>query len=675
MRPKALTADPAKYEELFDYSLYPLKTSPVNHRKYREAYGRMFPAQFTDLEIELWCGSRKIGAEEGGLGEFAHYRLMMQHGYPFLRDEWTPWLDQQLGLFCGESGTHTMLAGSNIGKSWFLGTFPRLWQAGLPYTRGVMIINTTQKSQTQRAWKYVLDCCNAFPWLPGHISASKLDPAVTIYKEITNPRNPQEIYKALVPGVGIISQTVKQGKVAKATADLKGMHPKDGLIVIIEEGNHVEKQPIERARSNWIGNSWYSIVIVGNPEIEDQMDGDKVAGGSDSLYEFSTPLHGWSSIVWGETKQWDNKFGGRSLHFDPYDSPRIKHPEKYTLSTWLPSTEYLDKKAEELGGEGTALFKQQVLGIYDHESLPFNPINQGMIHRFNCDGRAAFTGMDRQRWAGFDPAYSGRDEAFLKIAESGMTDQMKEEIDFLDERTNFSFTIDKSSGEEPSFQMLNWVREKLSEWHVPYENFIMDANVIGIGLGDIFSAYLSKSINKVVVQGKPTERPLDMAGDRTARDICLDKATELWIAFQQLIITGQIKGLDKTIVKQLTDMPAENRNGKIKVLEKYKFRNKFGYSPDRAECCLFIVDLIRERGLARSMPKESPGMLVPSAVQSMRVLRVEDVFVNMAPRSYMEGGGVVTSNPFLNAVNASSNGDKGFNMIHNLFRELGWDKK
>lgn len=665
MRKKATSTNPAELEDLYDFSRYPLKTSPNNHQKYREAYGKSFPADYSDLDIEMWCAGERLSKEDGGLGEFGHYKVMMQIAYPFLQDEWSHWLEMQLSLFCGECGTHTMLAGGGIGKSWFLGTFPRLWQACKPYKRGVMIINTTQKSQTERAWKYVIDCCNAFPYLPGKLSLSKKEPCLTIFKEIPNPKNPNEIIKAFIPGVGIVSQTVKKGSVAVASADLKGMHP-DEFIVIVEEANHLGKQALNRARANWITNKYYQIVLVGNPEIEDIEAGEE-SGGDDSLYEFSTPVHGWETVEWGKTRMWDNKYGGKSLHFDPFDSPKIHAPNKFKLSTWLPDLEYLEKKSKELGGKGSSLFKQQIRGIYDHESLPYNPITLGMLHRFNCYKKAEFTGYERQRWAAFDPAYSGRDEAFLKIAESGLTESGRVEIDFLGEATNFSFTIDTESGEEASFQMLNWIRPILAEWRIPFRNFIMDANLIGIGIGDILSVYLSKHINKVTLQGQATDRILDIAGKKKANELCKNKASELWIAFQQLVITNQVRGIDDSIATQLKDMTAENKDGKIKVLEKKKFRIKYGYSPDRAECCLYIVDLIRDRGL-KQMVEENPVVDAVPVDGNISHLRAEDVFINKGPIPYGQGMGPrVGMNSFLTSGQPT--------IMHNLFKELGWDKK
>lgn len=519
-------------------------------------------------------------------------------------------------------------------NSFILGTlFARIWQACNPAKRGVMIINTTQKSQSERAWKYVIDACAQFPWLPGKLASLQTVPRLDIIETVVNPQNKSEVFARKKPGVGIISQTVKKGSSASATADLKGMHP-DELMVIIEESNHLKRTHLERARANWITNKYYKIVLTGNPEIEDAHTGRE-----DALYFFSTPVHGWDSITWGKDRIWDNKFGGKSAHFDPYDSPKIHEPGKFPISTWLPDLEYIEKKATELGGTNSQLFKQQIRGIYDHESLPFNPITMSMCKKFQVRRRANFTGMNRERWAAFDPAYSGNDEAFLKIAESGLTEEGRIEIDFLGEETNFSFKLDGANPQEPSFQMLDWVRDKLAAWGVPARNLVMDANIIGIGLGDIFSTYLSKEINKVIVTGKPGDGYMDLAEKVKARDRCLNRATELWIAFQQLVISGQIRGLDDSVIKQLIDMPAEIINGKIKLLDKREFRKRFGYSPDRAECCIFIVDLMRSRGLKHSIQNAGNGMgrgdagrlgVQQGGFNSVR--NAEDLFVNMSPR-------------------------------------------
>lgn len=649
----------ATLEDLYDYGRFPIvHASGTTHRV---AYGRKFPGNPNDLQIEMWCCARRLRREEGGIGEFGHFRRCVELLYPYMKDEWHHWLDMNVDMFTGPSGTCTMLGGGGIGKSWALGTFAHIWQSCSPKRRGVMIINTTQKSQSERAWRYVIDCHQDFPFLPGVIASIQTEPRLDIFEQVPDPRNPGSLKMQKKPSVGIISQTVKQGTSAKATADLKGMHP-DELMVIIEEANHLTRRHLERARANWITNRYYKILLVGNPEIEDK---ETNAGKEDALYHFSEPVHGWDSITWGADRVWENKFGGKSYHFDPYDSPRIHNPKKFQVSIWLPDEKYITQKAKELGGENTALFKQQIRGIYDHESLPFNPITRSMCSRFNVTKRADFIGMHRQRWAAFDPAYSGADEAFLKVSESGMTSEGRMIIDFLGEDTNFSFKIDSSSGEEPSFQMLHWVEEILREWKVPFRNFIMDANIIGIGLGDIMSTYLSKEIHKISVTGAPTDRPLDVSGKLTAKNKCVNRASELWVATQQLIITDQIRGLDESVIKQLCDMSAEDVNGKIKVLEKKEFRKRHGYSPDRAEAVIFTVDLLRSRGLKKMMQNEvDTGKLdhVNHGAHLGRPLRAEDIFIMGGPRPY-------TADQYGGDVDASRSGRRVYMSTEEQQRE------
>lgn len=631
------TLEVAKERDLYNYDRFPIKIATEKGTRYREAYGRKFPGNPSDLDIEMWCAARRLTKEQGGLGEFQHFKNVVQLLYPYLQYEWHHWLDMQMSCFVGSCGTHTILGGGGIGKSWSLGTFARLWQACNPTERGVMIINTTQKSQSERAWKYVIDCCQNFPWLPGVLSPSQDNPHLNIVVQVPDPKNPARMLEMVKPGVGIISQTVKGGSTARGTADIKGMHPGE-FLVIVEEANHLRRTKLERARANWITNKYYQIVLAGNPEIEDVSDTTR----EDSLYHFSEPVHGWGTIEWGKSRVWQNKFGGRSFHFDPYDSPRIHAPNRYRLSTWLPDMNFIELKAAELGGSNSQLFKQQIRGIYDHEALPFNPITLAMCKKFDVFRKANFTGMQRQRWAAFDPAYSGGDEAFLKIAESGLTEENRIEIDFLGDKTNFVFKLDANSGDEHSFQMMKWVIKICEQWDVPPENFIMDANVIGIGMGDILVQFWSKKINKIIVMGPPTDRPLDLQNILTAKERVMNKQTELWIAMQLLIMTGQVRGLDQSVANELVEMPAENLNGKIKILPKQKFRERFGYSPDRAEACIFIIDLLRTRGLRQGATPDFAKLGQTGLNGDFAgVTSVDDVFVNLSPKSYGE------KNPYL----------------------------
>lgn len=624
----------AATKDLYNYDRFPKAYQRINGRTElvgRQAYGHTFNADWNDAQIELWCAGERLSVEEGGLGEFGHYKNAIQLMFPYMKAEWHHWLDMQLDAFCGESGTFTMLGGSGLGKSWYLGTMSRVWQAARPLDRLVIIINTTQKTQSDRAWKYVGLTQNKFPWLGGKMNESKRDPKLSIYEPVETVDGGYE-WK-IKPGIGIISQTVKSGTSAKATQDIKGYHAKE-ILFVIEETNHLNRAHLQRARANWIGNPFYKILLVGNPEIE-----DSVEEATDALYHFSEPVHGWSTITWGETFQWHNKYGGKTYHFDPYDSPRVHEPEKYKISIWLPSSEYISTKAKELGGTNTSLFKQQVRGIYDHSSLPFNPITFSMCDKYKVRESASFTGHGIQRWAAFDPAFSGNDEAYLKIAQTGLVEEGYIAIDFLGPDTGYVFQLDGDNPQEPSFQMLHWVQDILKKHGVPPENFIMDANVIGIALGDIFTKFLSKKINKVTVMGQPSDRWMDLEETYRAKDRCANKQTELWIGMQQLIISGQVRGLDDSIIGQLIEMPAFESGGKVKVLDKKSFRRRFGYSPDKAETCLFIVDLLRERGFKNKGLEEMVDQdLNAPVLRGIGEVGAENIFINKAPRPYIHGG-------------------------------------
>lgn len=572
-----------KRERYRDLTKFPLVNK--ENKTYRKAYKRHLPAGWNDIQIELWAAGKRLEIEDGGLGEFQHYKNALQAAYPILQDEWSHWDDIKLESMIGEPSVNTWLAGAGVGKSWFMGTFARFWYAANPKERGVMIINTTQASQDDRAWGYCLKAGLDFKFLAGSDIGTKANPKIGLKIKDKNGK------LKTIPQVGIITKTVKEGSSARATQDLKGLHPKE-LMVIMEESNHQNRNHLKRAYGNWIENRWYKALLVGNPEIEDRDETN-----TDALYHFSTPKAGWPAIKWGHDLMWENIFGGSTYHFDPYDSPAISDPERYIESYWLPTEAKLEEKAARIpGGEDSALFKQQVRGIYDHESIAYTPITRGMCAKFDVRKNAHFTGFQRQRWASFDPAYSGTDEAFLKIAESGLTEDGRIVMDFIGEATNFSFVADSSLGKEPSFQMLEWVNSILTEWKVPPENFVMDAQIIGIGLGDIFATYLSSQINRIKTSGKASGTTV-RGTDYKASEIYGNRITEMWMNFQKLMINQQIKGLDESIIEQLIEMPAVKVGEKIKVIEKKEFRKKFGYSPDRAEAALFLIDLALSKGM------------------------------------------------------------------------------
>lgn len=490
-------------------------------------------------------------------------------------------------------------------NSWLLGTFAGIWHATDPKRREVLIINTTQKSQTKRTFKYVSDLYRYFPFLmPGVLGGDKNNPALHMYETVYDKKTDKDKF-VLIPGAGIHTNTLKKGSSAVATADLKGDHPPEYMI-IGEETNHMKRTHLERVRANAITNRMYILAFVGNPAIEDIAD--TTLGREDALYHFSTPMHGWNSHEWGERFVWETKFGGRAYHFDSEASPRITSPKKFQVSLWLPDKEYIERKRMELGGAGSLLYKQQIRGIYDHSALPQNPISPELIKHSKAKTKALFTGQGRQRWAALDPSFGGNDEAFLKIAESGLCSDNNYRLDYLGETTNFVFQKDPDNAENFSFQMLEWVREKLGVWGVPYGNFTMDANLIGTSLGHIFSKFLSKSVLNARISGRPSAVHI---GAKKAQDICANIKTEHMMGLQYMLLEDSIRGLDESCLDQLYDWPLDPSSGqddKTKILGKTKFKKLFGYSPDRAECILWIADMARRRGMDSMEVEASLGV-------------------------------------------------------------------
>src|SRR5690606_9637963 len=103
MYPNITEYRPATQEEIMSITEFPI--THVNNQAYKVAYGKHFPSHLSDAQIEMWCAGNRLRVEQGGLGEFGHFKKLLQILYPHLRTEWHHWMDMQIELLTNGDGT------------------------------------------------------------------------------------------------------------------------------------------------------------------------------------------------------------------------------------------------------------------------------------------------------------------------------------------------------------------------------------------------------------------------------------------------------------------------------------------------------------------------------------------------------------------------------------------
>lgn len=580
---------------------------------YRVAYDLLFP-DISDVAIELECARMKHSPENGGLGEREHFKNVCCHIYPEMRETWEYWLDRRLDGFLSDTIVTTFLSGGGIGKSFAMGLFGYVWWQMNPTERGVLVGTTTLSAIEGRVFGYIKAAHRRIEKLGGFATGGNY-PKIIVkheneYGEIEEDKQH-----------GIFAKAIKSSSPAAAVEDLIGYHPKDGLLILIDEAADIYYEAIRDAIPNWIkGTRMLKVVMSGNPRHP-----------SDTLCKFSEPDHPdrWGTIKWGETVYWKTVWG-EAYHFDCYDSPRIKEPERLEDCVWLPTEETIERDIRLCGGEDTEIFLRQNRGIYVFDNSEDVAITYSMCNKHKVKSRPDISGFGHQYMLALDPSFSTKgDECIFKIFQRTLDKDGRYILDFMGDETTFSLALKASKVNPHSYQILDKLIDLCEEWNIPPEYCIIDTMGSGIGLGDLLKVEFSTSFIEASVVGRASDRFIDINQKKKASELYANKATELWFAVQQFIQSDQIFGLDDKTIDQLCTRTYEIRNGKYYIQQKKKFKALYGYSPDRADAVSYGVELARQHGLKQKIIHRKEEM----RTEFEAVRNPSKIFKSKAPRA------------------------------------------
>lgn len=548
--------------------------------------------------------------------KFIHMKGAHDYLWPREVASWHRWTEKRFRTHCEGYSIIPWAGPASSAKSYDAAKIGLLFWMANVHGRMTIVMSTTLESLNSRIYGYCLDL----------LATMELDFPAKSYQS-----NPPRIgylyadrhvdYKHCVKALA-----AKRGDTSATIQNLIGRHPKEGLLVILDEGPDMPVSLLE-AIPNWEQTPLFQLMCMGNSSSRYDLHG-----------ALSTPLLGWEKIDPMKDFEWDTvRVGGKCLYFNPYDSPAISETDpakKEILGRFLPTEEKLAAAAAAWGD--SEQYWRMGLGIWKSEKTEDVAITKAFIDEFRVETSV--------RWApsqqmvivgGLDVAFSsGGDKCILRLGVLGWDEWGNRVLDFQGEKLLFPIDIKPSIVDSAEAQIATQVLQILNHFGVRLSNVACDAN----GGGRAMSGYI-----KLAAQGNDKYRHLAEGHEQMIKiysvrkgnmateaswDVTIKNAYDLWADVRDFIQHDQLKGIDSVTYAQLTSRKVQVK-GKVMVLEdkkEYKARMKhvnpsLAHSPDEADAgalCLQAA-IIRHgfrTGQRRKLQAEGLGVLEAQKLQA-----------------------------------------------------------
>jgi hypothetical protein len=130
------------------------------------------------------------------------------------------------------------------------------------------------------------------------------------------------------------------------------------------------------------------------------------------------------------------------------------------------------------------------------------------------------------------------------------------------------------------------------------ENAAFDATGAGKPFGDIVAREWSPKVLRVEFGGKASKEPASVSDPTPGFARYANRVTEIWFGAKEMMRSGQIKGINEELAKELCARTYTTKKGEKTLLlaePKTDMKMRIGKSPDIADAGLMLVTLCKER--------------------------------------------------------------------------------
>lgn len=564
-----------------------------------EAFGKIMPARHPCLTYLKLYREENNPDLKFDFMKAAHFYLR-----PDLIKTWNTWTEDCFRAHC-EGWNYLVLAGgASTAKSTHCGWIAPIFWLANPSKRGVIISSTTLESLTRRIWGYAMDYLQhikvpiPFQYTGGNtpkVLAINQDPNAKIKKDTLH---------------GMFCVAIKQGDSEKAIKDIIGTHPKDALMLILDESTDIPATVLGSFANLDTGEAAeedatrFQVWAIGNSNSTNDLHG-----------ALATPEIGWENVDPLKMKRWKTtQKNGVCLFFSCYESPAIheKDPaKKKLLSKFLITEEKINEKKLELGAESDAFYRF-VIGFWRHKSTENVIASKQFIESFGTNEKAHYGGLSQINLVGgLDLAFStGGDQCILRLGVLGVDVTGLYTLDFRDEELIYTIPILRTSADSADLQIGKAVMKILGSYGIPLNHIAIDATGQGRAMGGVLQ-----------LLDNGLRRPISIYSTKTgvnqadSFDVKIISTYELWYNLRDFIQAGQIRGIGNKTIMQLSERQIERMPGGKMVLEsKADYKKRIGakhpgmaHSPDHADAAaLCLQSAIHNFGFSIGARREIP---------------------------------------------------------------------
>lgn len=572
----------------------------------REKYGLKWPADKSDLEIEMWMvkagGTHtKSTGEIVGLGLSAHLENMRRIIHPELDGEHNGqrWHKLCRDTICSHKVTVIMGPGSS-GKTHSGGWIALyIWLCD-PENTCVLVSSTDMRGLRLRVWGELSSLWQSaverFDWLPGHMLDSKL--AITFdSSDDDGDYNDRVVRNFRAAMIGI--PTVQNGKQVGLGKwiGLKQKH----VILVADEAQFMGPSFLS-AFANLNKNEKFTAIVLGNPN--DFLD---------PLGKAAEPLDGWDSHLEPEkTSVWKTRFmDGACVNLIGTDSPNFDFPpEQPTRFKYLISREKIAETVSFFPKDSFEYYSQCV-GAMKIGSLARRVLTRRMCEEGKAlEPNVVWQGGQRTPVYFVDSAYGG-DRAVAGWGEFGRCIDKKIRLLF---HPPVIIPISAKVDKEPEQQIAEFVRRECEGLNIPPASMGHDATGRG-SLGTYLARAWSAETNPIESGGAPTDRPVSadtytnepapkkngMARTGRRLKLCSEhyvkRISEYWFSVRYAVQADQIRGMTQDTMEEFCQREWDRvKDDKIEIESKLDMKDRIGRSPDLADWAAGIVEMARRKG-------------------------------------------------------------------------------
>lgn len=505
--------------------------------------------------------------------------------WPHHEKYWNYWTERRFKEHCSDSIYISYAGGASSGKSFDGAKIALLYWLADPEHRAVVVASTTLKSLEKRIWGYIATLIKEVAVPVPYFYRSSPTPSITFREPEVKQRGDAKDIRH-----GMMAVSAKRGDSQESIKDWIGIHPDNGLLIILDEGTDMPIAILDATPNLDTAQGGFQMMIIGNSCSRFDLHGI-----------LSTPKEGWDSIDPMRDVRWlTTQKKGVCLFFGCYDSPSLHEtdPDKReALCTFLIKPEALEEK-EKNPGKTSDAFYRFVLGFWRNSSTDPTIITEKFLLDYKPGEYAEWSGIYPINYcAGLDISFAtdnGGDNCVLRLAKLSVDITGKVVMDYYKDKLLFYIPVSSGVKESAELQICKEVLRILKEYKIPLHHLCYDASGSGRAMGETL-----RLTAMAQNPGVPVMPPIKIISVRHGvqqksqdEGVIIKSNYDLWFTFREYYQQRQIKGMDTLSTLQMTTrlVSTDEKTKRVTLETKAAYKKRMGgimpelaRSPDEAD--------------------------------------------------------------------------------------------